>query len=226
MDDSPGRHPLTASTRGLIPDGLDATLVLVRHGESTFIAEGPLPGPGRDAALADRHPPGPADGTAAGGPASGAGPAGAIRPTRRARSFAAATDGADGRRDRRGTRRRGARRRRRSDRSSGSGLHGDRAGRLGGPADVRDRGAIRHGTGGLAPPAAGVVGARRRVDPGGRRAGASGAGQGAGAPRRRSCSRFARFAGSLPGRRLRRARRRTNPGRSSSPTTASSRWPC
>jgi len=33
------RHPLSGSARGLIPDGLDATLVLVRHGESTLIAQ-------------------------------------------------------------------------------------------------------------------------------------------------------------------------------------------
>jgi len=35
----PGVHPLTAEAASFIPDGLDATLVLVRHGESTFIAE-------------------------------------------------------------------------------------------------------------------------------------------------------------------------------------------
>ena len=46
MDDPPGEHPLTATgaptgavARPLIPDGLDGTLVLVRHGESTFIVE-------------------------------------------------------------------------------------------------------------------------------------------------------------------------------------------
>ncbi len=39
MDHSPWEHPLTASTPALIPDGLDATLVLVRHGESRFILE-------------------------------------------------------------------------------------------------------------------------------------------------------------------------------------------
>lgn len=42
MDDSPRGHPLTAPTAptsALVPDRLDATLVLVRHGESTFIAE-------------------------------------------------------------------------------------------------------------------------------------------------------------------------------------------
>jgi probable phosphoglycerate mutase len=39
VDHSPRSHPLTAPTPALIPDGLDATLVLVRHGESTFIVE-------------------------------------------------------------------------------------------------------------------------------------------------------------------------------------------
>jgi broad specificity phosphatase PhoE len=44
VDHSPRRHPLTAPTPALIPDGLDATLVLVRHGESTFIVEGRFQG--------------------------------------------------------------------------------------------------------------------------------------------------------------------------------------
>ena len=39
MDDPARGHPLTGAPAPLIPDGLDATLVLVRHGESTFIAE-------------------------------------------------------------------------------------------------------------------------------------------------------------------------------------------
>ena len=39
MDDSPRRHSLSGTTAALIPDGLDATLVLVRHGESVLIAE-------------------------------------------------------------------------------------------------------------------------------------------------------------------------------------------
>jgi len=38
VDHSPRERPLTG-TPPLIPDGLDATLVLVRHGESTFIVE-------------------------------------------------------------------------------------------------------------------------------------------------------------------------------------------
>lgn len=38
MDDPPRERPLTGSPP-LIPEGLDATLVLVRHGESTFIVE-------------------------------------------------------------------------------------------------------------------------------------------------------------------------------------------
>jgi phosphoserine phosphatase len=44
VDDPPGRHALTADRGPLVPDGLDATLVLVRHGESTFIAEGRFQG--------------------------------------------------------------------------------------------------------------------------------------------------------------------------------------
>ena len=47
MDDPAGEHALTtvpSTTAPLIPDGLDATLVLVRHGESTFITEGRFQG--------------------------------------------------------------------------------------------------------------------------------------------------------------------------------------
>lgn len=44
MDDPPGRDALTAAPVPLVPDGLDATLVLVRHGESTFIVEGRFQG--------------------------------------------------------------------------------------------------------------------------------------------------------------------------------------
>jgi broad specificity phosphatase PhoE len=44
VDDSPRSHPLTPPTPALIPDGLDATLVLVRHGESTFIVQGRFQG--------------------------------------------------------------------------------------------------------------------------------------------------------------------------------------
>ncbi len=39
MDDPPRRHPLSGPAGAVIPDGLDATLVLVRHGESVLIAE-------------------------------------------------------------------------------------------------------------------------------------------------------------------------------------------
>lgn len=39
MDDPAGEHTLTASPSPAVPHGLDATLVLVRHGESTFIVE-------------------------------------------------------------------------------------------------------------------------------------------------------------------------------------------
>jgi len=44
VDDPAGRRALTSDPRQLIPDGLDATLVLVRHGESTFIVEGRFQG--------------------------------------------------------------------------------------------------------------------------------------------------------------------------------------
>ena len=43
MDDPPRERALTPSQPPLVP-GLDATLVLVRHGESTFIAEGRFQG--------------------------------------------------------------------------------------------------------------------------------------------------------------------------------------
>jgi len=39
-----GEHTLTGPAATIIPDGLDATLVLVRHGESTFIVEGRFQG--------------------------------------------------------------------------------------------------------------------------------------------------------------------------------------
>jgi probable phosphoglycerate mutase len=45
VDDPAGRHALSGDPGASpIPDGLDATLVLVRHGESTFIAEGRFQG--------------------------------------------------------------------------------------------------------------------------------------------------------------------------------------
>ncbi len=44
MDDPSRERALTAAEPPLIPGGLDATLVLVRHGESTFIAEGRFQG--------------------------------------------------------------------------------------------------------------------------------------------------------------------------------------
>jgi probable phosphoglycerate mutase len=44
VDHPAGGRALTADATPLIPDGLDATLVLVRHGESTFIAEGRFQG--------------------------------------------------------------------------------------------------------------------------------------------------------------------------------------
>jgi broad specificity phosphatase PhoE len=47
VDDPPRDRALTADAErapGLIPDGLDGTLVLVRHGESTFIVEGRFQG--------------------------------------------------------------------------------------------------------------------------------------------------------------------------------------
>jgi broad specificity phosphatase PhoE len=39
VDDPPRRHALSGPAAALIPEGLDATLVLVRHGESVLIAE-------------------------------------------------------------------------------------------------------------------------------------------------------------------------------------------
>ena len=39
MGDPAGERTLTAAAAAMVPDGLDATLVLVRHGESTFIVE-------------------------------------------------------------------------------------------------------------------------------------------------------------------------------------------
>jgi probable phosphoglycerate mutase len=50
VDDPPGRRPLSGppgvleASSPLIPDGLDATLVLVRHGESEYIVEGRFQG--------------------------------------------------------------------------------------------------------------------------------------------------------------------------------------
>ncbi len=44
MDHPPRDRTLITSEPPLIPDGLDATLVLVRHGESTFIVEGRFQG--------------------------------------------------------------------------------------------------------------------------------------------------------------------------------------
>jgi probable phosphoglycerate mutase len=44
VDDPPGRHALSEGPAPLVPAGLDATLVLARHGESTFIAEGRFQG--------------------------------------------------------------------------------------------------------------------------------------------------------------------------------------
>lgn len=45
MDDPPGGRALSAATdRPLIPEGLDATLVLVRHGESEYIVQGRFQG--------------------------------------------------------------------------------------------------------------------------------------------------------------------------------------
>ena len=74
VDDPPGRRPLSGSAAGLIPDGLDATLVLVRHGESVLIAEDRFQGQMETPAVADR----------AGSQArAGRAAAGAIRTTRR-----------------------------------------------------------------------------------------------------------------------------------------------
>ena len=100
MDDPPGGHPLTADRGSLVPDGLDATLVLVRHGESTFIAEGrfqgqansPLTPLGLAAGRPGRRP--------AGRPARLAGVARPDRPAARAGPFAAGSHDPDGGRHR------------------------------------------------------------------------------------------------------------------------------
>lgn len=44
MDDPAWSHTLTGPATVHVPDGLDATLVLLRHGESTFIVEGRFQG--------------------------------------------------------------------------------------------------------------------------------------------------------------------------------------
>jgi broad specificity phosphatase PhoE len=44
VDDPPRERTLTGAPTPLIPEGLDATLVLVRHGESTYIVEGRFQG--------------------------------------------------------------------------------------------------------------------------------------------------------------------------------------
>ena len=44
MDDPPGSDALSDTGPALIPDGLDATIVLVRHGESVLIAQGRFQG--------------------------------------------------------------------------------------------------------------------------------------------------------------------------------------
>jgi broad specificity phosphatase PhoE len=44
VDDPARGRTLSGASTALIPDGLDATLVLVRHGESTFIVEGRFQG--------------------------------------------------------------------------------------------------------------------------------------------------------------------------------------
>ncbi len=50
MDDSSRERPLTGGGAGgadpIVPDGLDATLVLLRHGESAWVAEGRFQGQG------------------------------------------------------------------------------------------------------------------------------------------------------------------------------------
>jgi len=44
VDDPPGGRPLSGDDAPVIPTGLDATLVLLRHGESEFIVEGRFQG--------------------------------------------------------------------------------------------------------------------------------------------------------------------------------------
>ena len=140
----------------LIPAGLDATLVLVRHGESTYIVEGrfqgqaesPLSPTGQLQAslvatrLAAPHVP----------PAL---PVPERRPAR-TRPFAARPDDPDRRGDRARDPGRG------SDRHAPPrpGLPGDPPGRMAGPPSRRDRRPLRSGARRLAPSAAGVHGHR------------------------------------------------------------------
>ena len=116
VDDPPRARAVTAGRRrrpAPIPAGLDATLVLVRHGESEWVARGPVPGPGRDAAPPARA------GARRRSPRRGSPrrtrPPGLPHPAGRAardRPFAARAHDRDRRRDRRGGDAAGRRRRR------------------------------------------------------------------------------------------------------------------
>ena len=196
VDDPAGERTLTAAEAPLIPDGLDATLVLVRHGESTFIVEGrfqgqaesPLSPTGRrQAALVGRP---------AGRAARAARPADPDRRPGRARPLPAGTGDRDRRCDRDGPPIRGHDRRP----APRSGLRRDRPGRVAGSPSGRGRGALRCGAQRLAPDAADRLGTRRRVTPRGRGTRPVGSRRRPGASRRRPRARHAR---SVAGRRLR-----------------------
>ena len=220
--------PKRATRTPLIPEGLDATLVLLRHGESEWIvehrfqgqAETPLSDAGRrQAALA---------GERLARPHASPGPAGAAAACRSRSSIRRCrgppqTAGPSPTRSPRGRR----------DPASAPvpvvrpdpGLPRDRAGRVGGRPPGRDRAPLAGRPRALAPPAVGDWA------PGGE---SPGAGPGARAARAADRPRAARPG--LPARDARppagraatraRARRPTSRGRSSSATTACSRSRC
>ena len=205
-------------TDALIPDGLDATLVLVRHGESEFIVEGrfqgqaetPLSPTGlRQAALVAERLAHPHDAPAL--PAAGGSAA-------RARPLAAAADDPD----RRGRRQRDAPGPGRPARSRAS----SRSGRASGRASTATRSApamrTRWRPGGGRRPKAWAPGGESLAQVAARVRPALAAVLAR--ARRRRHARAAWIAARSPATATRR--RPTCPGRSSSPTTGSSRSAC
>ena len=216
MDDPPRRRALSRSTdRSPIPDGLDATLVLVRHGESRVHRRGPVPGPGRNAAV--RRP-------AAARPRSSptALPDHTIRRRSRCRPVRLARSSTRhcAHPPRRPTRSRPPPA---SGRAGRPGVPRDRPGRMGRAASRRDRARYAANARGLAPDADRGVGARAASRSPRSRTGCDRPCAMPSTPGRR---RDAGIARPRPGRGLRRARRRPSPGRSSSATTACSRSHC
>ena len=144
MDD-PARERALTRRRGsapLIPDGLDATLVLVRHGESTFIVEGRFQGQADTPLTADRPAPGGARRRRASPrPHDAAGPA--VPAGARSRSSTPRSRRTTA--DREAIERAHARRRLGATvaRRPEPGLPRDRPGRVGGPPPRRDRARAR-----------------------------------------------------------------------------------